>query len=166
MINCYYCWYLYYIGTSVRRYDVFVSYVRQSETNTFVDALTQKLEESHLKVFIDRRDILPGDHWPVEISNAIYYCKAFIIVLTKKYVQSHFCSGELYEAEALQKHLFPIVYEDGWEEGPAGASVEEVVKHYQYAYCQPGKNTLDQQYPALEKNLKEKIGGLAYIIIK
>ena len=137
---------------------MFVSYGRQDNTNDFVDALAHKLEESQFNVFVDRSDIHPGDRWPDEISGALRSCKAFIAVLTKKYVRSHFCNGELFEAEALQKHLFPIVYEDGWDEGPAGAPVKEVVGKYQYVFCQPSNATLDEQYPALEKNLKKKMG--------
>ncbi len=41
---------------------------------------------------------------------SMHTCKAFVCVLTKRYVRSVYCNGELYEAVALKKCMFPVVY--------------------------------------------------------
>ncbi len=83
-------------------------------------------------MFVDRNDLRPGDRWRPEIASAIKTCKAFVVVLTKRYIRSMYCNGELYEAEALGKRLFPVVCEKGWEDVPGAASVIEVVGGVQY----------------------------------
>ncbi len=96
-----------------------------------VDTLMSRLKHEGLTVFVDRNGIRPGDQWPFEIASAIKTCKAFVCVLTKRYIRSIYCNGELYEAEALGKPLFPVVCEKGWEDVPGGAPVTEVVQEVQ-----------------------------------
>ncbi len=90
-----------------------------------------RLKHEGLTVFVGERSIRPGDKWPFEISSAIKICKAFVVMLTKEYMKSVYCNGELYEAEALGKRLFPVVCEDGWGDVPGGAPVIEVLKVFQ-----------------------------------
>ena len=93
-----------------------------------VDILMLRLKQERLSVFVDQRSIRPGDKWPFEITSAIKTCNAFVVVLSKRYVRSVYCNGELYEAVALKKRLFPVVCEDGWRDVPGGALVTEVVR--------------------------------------
>ncbi len=109
-----------------KEYDIFISYSR--DTIDTVDSLSSQLENEGLTVFIDQRSIRPGDRWPFEITSAIKTCKAFVVVLTKGYIKTVYCNGELYEAEALGKRLFPVVCENGWEDVPGAAPVREVVR--------------------------------------
>ena len=109
-----------------KEYDIFISYSR--DTIDTVDSLSSQLENEGLTVFIDQRSIRPGDRWPFEVTSAIKTCKAFVVVLTKRYMRSMYCNGELYEAEALGKRLFPVVCENGWEDVPGAAPVREVVR--------------------------------------
>ena len=46
-------------------------------------------------------------------------------------MKSVYCNGELYEAVALDKRLFPVVCEHGWGDVPGGAPVTEVVQEVQ-----------------------------------
>ncbi len=46
----------------------------------------------------------------------------------KEYMKFVYCNGELYEAEALGKHLFPVVCENGWGDVPGATPVIEVLK--------------------------------------
>ncbi|XP_064395583.1 uncharacterized protein LOC135342701 isoform X2 [Halichondria panicea] len=116
-----------------QEYDVFISYSREVGTMRTVDTLLRPpLEQEGLTVFVDRDRVRPGDRWRSEIASAIKTCKAFICVLTKRYMRSVYCNGELYEAEALRKRMFPVVCEDGWRDVPGGAPVMEVVQEVQY----------------------------------
>ncbi len=116
-----------------QEYDVFISYSREADTmHTVNTLLCPALEREGLSVFVDRDGLQPGDRWRPEIASAIKTCKAFVVVLTKCYMRSMYCNGELYEAEALCKRLFPVVCENGWEDVPGGAPVREVVSEVQY----------------------------------
>ncbi len=116
-----------------REYDIFISYSREADTIDIVDTLLcPALEREGFSVFMDRESIQPGDKWRSEIASAIKTCKAFFVVLTKRYMRSVYCHGEFYEAEALGKRLFPVVCENGWEDVLGGAPVREVVREFQY----------------------------------
>ena len=93
--------------------------------------LCSRLTQEGLTVFVDRDGVRLGDRWRSEITSAIHTCKAFVVVLTKRYMKSVYCNGELYEAEALGKRMFPVVCEKGWEDVPGGAPVTEVVRDFQ-----------------------------------
>ena len=130
-------------------FDVFISYGREQETNAFVDKLVARLTRSRLKVFVDRSDIATGDVWPTKIASALYSCKAFVAVLTKKYVKSHYCNGELYQAEARKKQLFPVVFEDDWHSESSGASVKAFANWQRYTYFREGKDDVEKQFGVL-----------------
>ncbi len=116
-----------------QEYDVFISYSHEADTINIVDTLLcPALEGEGLSVFVDRDGLQPGDRWRPEIASAIKTCKAFVVVLTKRYMRSMYCNGELYEAEALGKRLFPVVCENGWKAVLGGAPVTEVVSESQY----------------------------------
>ena len=123
-----------------------------------MDDLVARLNKSGLKVFVDRSDIAPGDIWPTKIASALYSCKAFVAVLTKKYVKSHYCNGELYQAKAQKKQLFPVVFEDGWDSEPSGASVKSVVQRSQYAFFRKGKDNVEKQFGDLIGNICKLTG--------
>ena len=114
-----------------QEYDVFVSYSHEDDTMPTVDTLMSRLKQEGLSVFVGERSIRPGDKWPFEISSAIKTCKAFVVMLTKEYMKSVYCNGELYEAEALGKRLFPVVCEHGWGDVPGATPVIEVLKVFQ-----------------------------------
>ncbi len=114
-----------------QEYQVFISYSREANAIKMVDEHLCPLL-TNLTVFVDRNGIRPGDRWRSEIASAIKTCKAFVCVLTKRYMRSVYCNGELYEAEALGKRMFPVVCEDGWRDVPGGAPVTEVVQEVQY----------------------------------
>ena len=116
-----------------QEYDVFISYSHEADTIRMVDnRLCSLLTDEGLTVFVDRDGLRPGDKWRSEIASAIKTCKAFVVVLTKRYMRSAYCNGELYEAEALGKRILPVVCEKGWGDVPGGAPVTEIVKEVQY----------------------------------
>ena len=118
-------------ASQAKECDVFISYSHEADTIKMVDNRLCPLL-TNLHVFVDRVDLRPGDKWRSEIAYAIHTCKAFVCVLTKRYMRSAYCNGELYEAEALGKRMFPVVCEEGWEGVLGGAPVREIVKEVQY----------------------------------
>ena len=129
---------------------MFISSGHESEADSFVDTLLDGLKREGMKAFVAQECIQPGESWPAEIIQAINVCKVFIAVLTKKYVQSTYCNGELYEAEALKKPIFPVVLESDWQEEPAANPIKEVIRETQFVQ----KENLQQ----LVKSIKIRVG--------
>ncbi len=71
-----------------QEYDVFISYSHKGDIMRTVDTLMSRLKQEGLSVFVDQRSIQPGDKWRFEIASAIKTCKAFVCVLTKRYMRS------------------------------------------------------------------------------
>ncbi len=116
-----------------QEFDVFISYSHEADTIQMVDKhLCSLLKKEGLTWFVDRVDLRPGDRWQPKIASAIHTCKAFVVVLTKRYMRSAYCNGELYEAEALDKRMFPVVCEKGWKGVLGGAPVADIVDERQY----------------------------------
>ena len=116
-----------------QEFNVFISYSHEAATISTVTTLKLRLEQEHLSVFVAKENLDPGDRWRSEITCAVKTCKAFVCVLTKRYMRSMFCHAELYEAEARDKSMFPVVCEKGWEDVPGGAPVTEIVNEVQRA---------------------------------
>ena len=142
---------------------MFISSGRDPEANLLVDEILDHLSREGLMVFVDRTSLLPGDSWPAEIIQAINTCKAFVAVLTKKYVKSLYCNGELYEAQALKKPIFPVVLESDWNKEAAGKPIEEELGMTHYAFLDPGHRAADHDSTSLKKlvdSIKRKVGEL------
>jgi hypothetical protein len=133
------------------RKDIFISYGREDGVKEFVKQLKTDLEANGVSVWLDT-DIPAGCDFHVEIGVALKSCCALIPVLTKKYVHSRYCKGELYVAYDERKIILPVVYEDGWDEGNEGAGVSYIVKAFNWAFFRPNKD--DHQ-----DNLKKLVEG-------
>ena len=78
--------------------DLFVSYSREDTVKEFVRKLKRDLERAQLSVWLDVEDIPAGIEEPVAVAIAfttLSNCKALIAILTKNYISSRFCKGEL-----------------------------------------------------------------------
>ncbi len=117
------------------------------------------LEKEDLTVFVDKDSLRPGDRWRSESASAIKTCSAFVCVLTKRYVRSVYCHGELFEAVALGKRMFPVVYEDGWRDVPGGAPVMEVVRDIQYVSLVAEDS---EKLTDLAQSIKKSVSALNY----
>ena len=134
---------------------VFISHSREADTMPIVDTLMLRLKQEGLSVFVYQHSIRSGDKWRSEIASAIHTCKAFVCVLTKRYVRSVYCNGELYEAVALGKRIFPVVCEDGWRDVPGGAPVTEVVQEVQLVSLVAGDR--ENQLARLVQSIKGQL---------
>lgn len=92
--------------------DVFVSYPRDSEESKFVLKLKRDLESRGYSVWVDTSDIRSGSDWHSAIGEAVQNCRAFVAVLTARYVTSKYCKNELFMASDERKAIFPIILKE------------------------------------------------------
>ena len=137
------------------RKDLFLSYGREEKVKDFVSQLKKDLETTGLSVWLDINDIPPGREWPKEVGIALRDCKALIAVITKKYVSSRFCKGELYVACSKGKRIYPVIYEDGWDVSDDGVGVNYMVAAENWAMFRPGVDDYDSSLKKLTEALKE-----------
>ena len=86
--------------------DIFLSYGREPEVIQFVKQLKRDLERHGFGVLLDVDDAV------IDSARGLHQCRALIAVITKKYVNSRFCSSELYTAVSDRKLIFPVIFED------------------------------------------------------
>lgn len=137
--------------------DIFLSYGRDEGVKEFVVKLKRGLEAAGFHVWLDTCDIPSGSEWPQVIGLALLECKALIAVVRKKYVSSQYCKGELYVACSNKKHIFPIIYEDGWKESADGAGVNYMIAAYNWAMFRPGQDKYSLSLQKLIDGLRSKI---------
>ena len=137
--------------------DIFISYGREEGVREFVRQLKADLEANGVSVWLDVDDIPTGSDFHVEIGVALKTCRALIPVLTKKYVNSRYCKGELYVANGKKKLLFPVVYENGWDEGEQGAGVNYIVAAFNWAFFRPNQDDYQDSLDRLVKGAKLKL---------
>ncbi|XP_068698360.1 uncharacterized protein [Montipora foliosa] len=92
------------------RYDVFICY--SNKDATWVKELLAELEKRHFTCCIDFRDFVPGAAIVDNISQAIYYSRKTIAILSPDFVNSNWCNHELERAlTRIDSHqVVPIVY--------------------------------------------------------
>ena len=138
--------------------DIFISYGREEGVREFVKRLKVDLEANGVSVWLDVDDIPTGSDFHVEIGVALKSCRALVPVLTKKYVQSCYCKGELYVAMGEKKAILPVIYEDGWDvEGEEGAGVHYIVAAYNWALFRPNKDDYQESLNKLIHGAKLKL---------
>ena len=120
------------VTTMAVRKDLFVSYSREDTVKEFVRKLKRNLEREQLSVWLDVEDIPAGTEESLAVAiafTALSNCKALIAILTKNYISSTFCKGELYFAYNNQKPIFPVVREEGWDAAVVSTECSEGVKY-------------------------------------
>ena len=142
-----------------RSKDIFMSYGREDGVREFARELKTDLERNGVSVWLDVDDIPTGSDFHVEIGVALNSCRALVSILTKKYVHSRYCKGELYVANSREKILLPVIYEDGWDEGEEGAGVNYIVAAYNWAFFRPNKDDYKSSLEKLVHGIKLKLGG-------
>lgn len=85
--------------------DIFISYGHNEEVNEFVFKLGRDLKSKGVTAWIDT-DIAQGDRWRESIQEAIRYSGAVVVMLSRKWIDSTFCRGEVAVALALRKPIY------------------------------------------------------------
>ena len=89
--------------------NIFVSYGREPEVLQFVTKLKHDLEENRFTVLVD---IPPGSNLYSDVGTVLRNCRALIAIVTNKYVNSPYCSNELYTADRDDKKIYIVILED------------------------------------------------------
>eukprot|EP00049_Salpingoeca_infusionum_P012694 m.234043 g.234043 ORF g.234043 m.234043 type:complete len:1225 (+) comp15252_c0_seq6:294-3968(+) len=71
----------------------FISYAREVSEG-FVKKLHGQLTEVFPSVWIDQKSLEGGDHWREEITRRCTRCSVFILILSKKWLESEYCQAE------------------------------------------------------------------------
>lgn len=87
---------------------VFISYAR-ADGEDFATRLHDELEKSNFLMWLDRRDIKPGENWDLAIDEAIRHCWALMFVMTPGSVDSPNCHDEWSRALSFKRPVVPLL---------------------------------------------------------
>ncbi len=87
---------------------VFISYARV-DGGEFARAVRDRLEENHIRTWLDERDISPGARWPQSVDAGLKAARAVVVVLTPGAVASPQVESEWSYAMRLGTPIIPIL---------------------------------------------------------
>ena len=85
----------------------FLSYARKDEE--FVLKLANELRAVDVNLWLDKLDILGGQHWDRAVEKALKICQGMIVVLSPESVASDNVMDEVLEARKKEKSVVPIL---------------------------------------------------------
>ena len=136
--------------------DVFISYGREQSTTPFASQLKSDLERVGFKVWMDLTDISSGSDWHSAIGVGLRKCKGLIAIITHKYIHSKYCRNELFMADSLQKHVFPIFLEEVTFDSPEDAGVQYAISSINWIMMTPGKLAYNEAFRQLIDGMIKK----------
>src|SRR5947209_19719904 len=89
---------------------VFISYAETDEP--VAKKVAAGLEKEGLKVWYDRREILPGQNWAESVSKALKESRAMVVLLTPASLRSTFVRREIDYAlgdQTFSHRLIPVI---------------------------------------------------------
>ena len=95
------------------QYDVFLSYA--SADHAEADLIASALRAADLKVFFDKKSIIPGQLWTEAILAALRSCDTMVFLLTSHSATSPYVQQELGAALITEKQIVPILWEKFYE---------------------------------------------------
>jgi tetratricopeptide (TPR) repeat protein len=98
---------------------VFISYA-QVDGKEFATRLHDDLERAGVKVFLDERDIKPGQNIDLVVRSNLINARAILAVLTPGSVLSDYVGGELFRAYEDTLPVIPLLVADGGAPQSAG----------------------------------------------
>lgn len=90
--------------------QVFISYAESDEP--IAKKVAAGLEREGLKVWYDRREILPGQNWAESVSKALKESRAMVVLLTPASLRSTFVRREIDYAlgdQTFSHRLIPVI---------------------------------------------------------
>ena len=87
---------------------IFISYGREDITNSFAERLYEDLKRTGYTPILDAKDFLLGDSLPARIAGEIAKSDIMILILSRKYSKSQWCSDELNFARKRDKNVIII----------------------------------------------------------
>ena len=128
------------------KYDIMISYQRQDQA--FCERLCNQLrDQNDFRVWFDERDL----HGLImsQMAEAIETSEFVIMVMSKKYQDSHYCRSEGIYASKIQRHIIPIkLYNDFKPSSWLGITITDRF------YIDFAKNSFDLAYQDLLKQIE------------
>ncbi|XP_052105616.1 toll-like receptor 4 [Mytilus californianus] len=75
-------------------YDAFISYCDDDRSFVLKDFIANLENEGNAKLCVHQRDFLPGQEITVNITNAIHDSRKTVCIITRKFLESHYCMFE------------------------------------------------------------------------
>lgn len=122
---------------------VFISYARKNQG--FAEQLADDLRAYQFPVWIDLREIQPGEEWRRAITKGILQADGVVVCLSVHAVESEWVRREIFLATSLEKKVVPIMIEDCFE----------ILKHHEET-----KRLLDVQILHFEQNYNDGLLAL------
>ena len=88
--------------------DIFLSYSHSPEFAAEVQQLKKDLQSAGYSVWLDTQDIATGSDWHSAIGDGLFDCRAFVALLSDRYIQSKYCRNELFMVDSMHKPIFPV----------------------------------------------------------
>lgn len=129
--------------------DVFISYSREQSSTSLAIRLKEDLEREGYTVWLDVINISSGSDWHSAIGEGLRKCKALIAIITHKYIHSKYCKNELFMADSLHKHIFPIFLEEVTFNSPEDAGVQFVIGSINWIMMSQDKSTYSHAFVQL-----------------
>ncbi|HVP55224.1 MAG TPA: toll/interleukin-1 receptor domain-containing protein [Candidatus Eisenbacteria bacterium] len=89
--------------------QVFLSY--ENSDKEFASALSSELERRGLSVWLDNKNLLPGDNWSLEIGKALAKSQAMVVLISPESMRSNKVRQEIEYAlghSSYEHRLFPV----------------------------------------------------------
>lgn len=104
------------------KYDVFISYSRKDYVDgnnniipdNIISVIKQKLKESNISYWMDEEGNLTGKKFAHIIAGKIRESMTFLFVCSHNSVASRWVDRELSVADALEKHIIPLICDDSF----------------------------------------------------
>ncbi|MEN2284198.1 toll/interleukin-1 receptor domain-containing protein [Algoriphagus sp. SE2] len=101
-------------GLIISKPEIFVSYAWGGESEEIVNKLDEVLEKNSLKLIRDKRDLAYQERISF-FMDQIGKGKGIVVVISEKYLKSHYCMYELleiYQNKDFESRIIPIVLSD------------------------------------------------------
>ena len=89
--------------------QVFLSY--ENSDKEFASALSSELERRGLSVWLDQKNLLPGDNWSLEVGKALATSRAMVVLISPESMRSNRVRQEIEYALGQSRYehrLFPV----------------------------------------------------------
>ena len=98
-----------------------------------------------------------GTQWVDGIGSGIHHCQGLLAIITNKYVNSDYCTGELSFAKSIKKKIFPIRYEENvdFTKPPHAPGVNFIIHGHQWTSFRPGLDDYSESFAKLVRGLEE-----------
>ncbi|MDO7853843.1 TIR domain-containing protein [Hymenobacter convexus] len=158
------------------QYDIFISYRRLGATQDWIKQYFEPLVTTHLSlnlgrdpsIFVDSQ-IEAGDDWPIVLGNALSASKIIILLWSKTYLESRWCSCEIGHMLEREKKfgfrannnpkglIFPAIINDG---DTIPVQISTIQKFELQDFFKITLNMDGQKYTEFEDKIKILVGKI------